>query len=57
MYLGNVVCFELILVRSGGSVVKTPPAKAVDVGSIPGQGGSTCLGATKPTCTTAEPVL
>ena len=48
MYLGNVVCFEFILVLPGGSVVKTPPAKAGDVGSIPGQGGSTCRGALSP---------
>ena len=40
----------------GGSVVKSPPDKAGDRGSIPGPARSTCLGATKPCAMTTEPV-
>ena len=42
----------------GSSLIKDPPTKAGDTGSIPDPGGSTCRGATKPVCHTAiEPAL
>ena len=52
LYVNERVLFFKIYVLlgdfTGGPVVKNLPANAEDTGLIPGQGGFTCQGATKP---------